>query len=59
MQVEDTSMRSSDKLLALTLAVIVWLFAGYAVASQSASPDAAAAAGFAPTAAVGLSIRRP
>jgi hypothetical protein len=52
-------MRSSDRFLAITLAVIVWLFAGYAVASRSASPTAITTSAFDATAAVGLAIGRP
>jgi hypothetical protein len=52
-------MRTSDRLLAITLAVIVWLFAGYAVASRSASPKAMSTSAFDATAAVGLAIGRP
>jgi hypothetical protein len=52
-------MRTSDRLLAITLAVIVWLFAGYAVASRSAYPQALSTSAFDATAAVGLAIGRP
>jgi hypothetical protein len=52
-------MRSSDRFLAITLAVIVWLFAGYAVASRSVSPRITAPSAFDATAAVGLAIGRP
>ena len=52
-------MRSSDRLLAITLAVIVWLFAGYAVASRSAAAKAIPTSAFDATAAVGLAIGRP
>lgn len=57
-------MRSSDKLWATGLAVIVWLLAGYALATRATAPEgprsaaleATAAVG---TAAVGLAIGRP
>jgi hypothetical protein len=52
-------MRSSDKYLAITLAVIVWLFAGYAVASRSVSSRARTTPAFEATVAVGLAIGRP
>ena len=52
-------MRSSDRFWAITLAVVVWLFAGYAVASRSASPKAITTSAFDATAAVGLAIGRP
>ncbi|HWJ07485.1 MAG TPA: hypothetical protein VNS57_17040 [Steroidobacteraceae bacterium] len=52
-------MRSSDRFLAITLAVIVWLFAGYAVATRTVSPKAIATSAFDATAAVGLAIGRP
>ena len=52
-------MRSSDRFLAITLAIIVLLFAGYAVASRSASPRASTTSAFDATAAVGLAIGRP
>ena len=52
-------MRTSDRFLAITLAVIVWLFAGYAVASRSVSPRAITTSAFDATAAVGLAIGRP
>jgi hypothetical protein len=52
-------MRTTDRFLAITLAVIVWLFAGYAVASRSASPKAMSTSAFDATAAVGLAIGRP
>ena len=52
-------MRSSDRLLAITFAVIVWLFAGYAVASRSVSSSAIRTSAFDATAAVGLAIGRP
>lgn len=57
-------MRSSDRIWATGLAVIVWLVAGYALASRATAPfgprsaalEATAAVG---TAAVGLAIGRP
>jgi hypothetical protein len=52
-------MRASDRFWAISLAVIVWLFAGYAVASRSASPKAITTSAFDATAAVGLAIGRP
>ena len=52
-------MRSSDRLLAITLAIIVWLFAAYAVASRSTSTQAITTSAFDATAAVGLAIGRP
>lgn len=55
----ELPMRSSDRIIAITLAVIVWLFAGYAVASRSASPKAITTSAFDATAAVGLAIGRP
>jgi len=33
-------MRSSDRICATTLAVIVWLVAGYAIASRATAPQA-------------------
>jgi len=45
-------MRASDKFWATSLAVVVWLFAGYAVASQTAAPTAIAPPAFDATAAV-------
>lgn len=52
-------MRSSDRYLAIALAVIVWLFAGYAVASRSVSTRAGTRPAYDATAAVGLAIGRP
>jgi hypothetical protein len=57
-------MRSSDRILATGLAIIVWLVAGYAVASRATAPDGPRAAAFEATtavgtAAVGLAIGRP
>ena len=57
-------MRSSDRIWAATLAVIVWLFAGYAIASRATAPQqvvrsCAIGARAVGTAAVGLAIGRP
>jgi hypothetical protein len=52
-------MRTSDRFLAISLAVIVWLFAGYAVASRTVSPRANVTSAFDACAAVGLAIGRP
>jgi small-conductance mechanosensitive channel len=52
-------MRSSDRFLAITLAVMVWLFAGYAVVSRTVSPRVVKTSAFDATAAVGLAIGRP
>ncbi|HEX9207588.1 MAG TPA: hypothetical protein VF851_05085 [Steroidobacteraceae bacterium] len=57
-------MRSSDRILATGLAIIVWLVAGYAVASRATAPDGPRSAAFEATAAVGtaavgLAIGRP
>jgi hypothetical protein len=57
-------MRSSDRILATGLAIIVWLVAGYAVASRATAPDGSRSAAFEATtavgtAAVGLAIGRP
>jgi hypothetical protein len=60
---EDIAMRSSDRIWAATLAVIVWLFAGYAIASRATAPHAvrscALGARAVGSAAVGLAIGRP
>jgi hypothetical protein len=57
-------MRSSDRLWATGLAVIVWLVAGYAVATRATAPSGPRSAAFEATAAVGtaavgLAIGRP
>ena len=56
-------MRSSDRIWAAALAVIVWLFAGYAIASRATAPQAvrscALGARAVGSAAVGLAIGRP
>jgi hypothetical protein len=53
-------MRTSDRFLAITLAVIVWLFAGYAVLARSASSHGSTStSAFDASAAVGLAIGRP
>jgi hypothetical protein len=56
-------MRSSDRICATTLAVIVWLVAGYAIASRATAPQAVRSctlgAARAANAAVGLAIGRP
>jgi hypothetical protein len=56
-------MRSSDRLWATAFAVIVWLFAGYAVATRVTVPrntvTSTAATAAVRTAAVGLAIGRP
>lgn len=52
-------MRTSDRFLAITLAVIVWLFAGYAVLTRSTSHLSTSTSAFDTTAAVGLAIGRP
>ena len=57
-------MRSSDRLWATGLAIIVWLVAGYALATRAADPSATRSAAFEATtavgtAAVGLAIGRP
>jgi len=57
-------MRSSDRIWATSLAVIVWLFAGYAVASRATAPQAIRPCALGATAAVaraaaGLAIGRP
>jgi hypothetical protein len=60
---EDIAMRSSDRIWAAALAVIVWLFAGYAIASRATAPQAmrscALGARAVGSAAVGLAIGRP
>ena len=61
---EVIAMRSSDRIWATGLAIIVWLVAGYAVASRATAPSGARAAAFEATAAVGtaavgLAIGRP
>jgi hypothetical protein len=57
-------MRSSDRLWATGLAVVVWLLAGYAVATRATAPEGPRSAAFEATAAVGtaavgLAIGRP
>jgi hypothetical protein len=57
-------MRSSDRLLATGLAIVVWLVAGYALATRDAVPAASRSAALEATkavgtAAVGLAIGRP
>ena len=57
-------MRSSDRIWATGLAVIVWLVAGYALASRATAPSGPRSAAFEATAAVGtaavgLAIGRP
>jgi hypothetical protein len=56
-------MRSSDRLWATGLAVIVWLVAGYAVATRAAGPSGPRSAAIEATAVVGtaagLAIGRP
>ena len=52
-------MRTSDRIWAIGLAVVVWLFAGYAVVTRSAAPVALKSSAFDTNAAVGLAIGRP
>ena len=52
-------MRASDRIVAITLAVIVWAFAGYAVVSRSMVSGPAAPSTFEARAAAGLAIGRP
>ena len=57
-------MRSSDRVWATGLAIIVWLVAGYALATRAVAPSTTRSAAFEATtavgtAAVGLAIGRP
>jgi hypothetical protein len=57
-------MRASDRIVATSLAVIVWLVAGFALLSQATAPEDVGAAALEATAAVGtaavgLAIGRP
>jgi hypothetical protein len=49
---EELAMRTSDRFWATTLAVVVWLFAGYAVASGSMASTAISPPAFDATAAL-------
>jgi hypothetical protein len=52
-------MRTSDRFWATSLAVVVWLFAGYAVASRPAAPTAISPPAFGATAALPGSHHHP
>lgn len=57
-------MRSSDRIWATGLAIVVWLVAGYSLATRAAAPSGPRSAAFEATAAVGtaavgLAIGRP